>query len=299
MPCYRPLRGTRGHDGKLRPIGPGEVRPFDTMTTVSCGACIGCRIDRSRDWAVRCVHEAQTHRFNSFITLTYSDEHLPWDESVHVKHFQDFMKRLRKRIRRPVRYFHCGEYGEENLRPHYHGCIFGYDFPDKYLWSKNHRGDQYFRSDELEKLWPFGHSTIGQLNFQTAAYTARYIMKKITGPQAEEHYLTNKCDDDGVLVGRKPEYVTMSLKPGLGFEWFQKYWRDVYPQDIVIVNGKKFRPPRYYDELLERKDPDMLELVVKQREQFADQHQEDYSPRRLADREECKSAQINRLLRPL
>lgn len=66
---------------------------------------------------------------------------------------------------------------------------------------------------------------------------------------------------------KKREYVTMSLRPyGLGQQWFEKYWRtDVYPQDFVLYEGRKFKPPRYYDKLLEKKDPEMYERVKRKR----------------------------------
>ena len=100
-----------------------------------------------------------------------------------------------------VRFFHCGEYGELLYRPHYHACLFGFDFSDKVLWSTR-GGVRLYRSKILEKLWTFGFSTIGDVTFESAAYVARYCTKKITGDKADEHY-----------NGRSPEYVTMSRPP--------------------------------------------------------------------------------------
>ena len=125
---------------------------------------------------------------NCFITLTYSDEYLPWDGSLNKKHFQDFMKRLRKwEQHKPIRYFHCGEYGEQLQRPHYHALIFNHEFDDRELWTES-EGIRTYTSKQLDKLWPWGFSTIGDLNWDTAAYTSRYIMKKMTGEQADDHY---------------------------------------------------------------------------------------------------------------
>jgi len=97
-----------------------------------CGQCIACRLEKSRQWAVRCMHEASQWDNNVFVTLTYDDEHLPEDQGLDVSEFQRFAKRLRKaRPDDKVRYFHCGEYGEQLQRPHYHALVFNVDFPDR------------------------------------------------------------------------------------------------------------------------------------------------------------------------
>ena len=232
MPCFSPLSGC--YSSIVNPSGKRsvvfEVSKADIskgIVQVPCGRCIGCRLERSRQWAVRCVHEAQLHKDNCFITLTYSPENVPKDSSLHLEHFQKFMKRLRKYIftevqkvnflismmsvdtgrvigyvpSQGVRFFHCGEYGELLSRPHYHACLFGFDFSDKVLWSTR-GGVRLYRSKVLEKLWTFGFSTIGDVTFESAAYVARYCTKKITGDEADKHY-----------NGRSPEYVTMSRRP--------------------------------------------------------------------------------------
>lgn len=196
-----------------------------------CGSCIGCRLERSRQWAVRMMHEAQMHESNCFLTLTFDDDHL---ESmcrtelglytVRRKHMQDFMKRVR--AKHSVRYYYSGEYGDRYTRPHYHVCLFGYDFKaDRQLW-KRIKGSLYYVSDELCKFWSFGHSVISDLTFDSAAYVARYCMKKLTG----------KLSD--VYMDREPEFGQGSLKPGLGASWVQKFAStDVYPHDSVVVRG--------------------------------------------------------------
>jgi hypothetical protein len=133
MPCYFPITAWRSKDGKNEAgKWPVVFKPtagyLDKELKLPCGRCIGCRLERSRQWAVRCVHEASLHEKNCFITLTYSPENLPKDGSLDVSHFQKFMKRFRKRFGPGIRFFHCGEYGESLSRPHYHACIFGFDF---------------------------------------------------------------------------------------------------------------------------------------------------------------------------
>lgn len=242
MACYKPLRATRLYDefGKSyisfddRAIGHGEE------LYLPCGQCIGCRVARSREWATRMLHEASLHDQNCFITLTYNPENLPEDGSLHKKHFQDFMKRLRKRFKgQKIRYFHCGEYGSKLGRPHYHAILFGFDFFDKELFSIS-GNNRVYRSPVLEQLWPFGFSTIGDVTFESCAYVARYVIKKVTGDRASEHY-----------GDKLPEYITMSLKPGIGFGWFEKYRTDIYPHDfVVLADGRKLKTPRFYDKKL-------------------------------------------------
>lgn len=255
---------------------------------VPCGQCIGCRLERSRQWAIRCVHEAQLHSENCFITLTYNNDHLPADGSLDVTHWQKFMKRLRKKYGDGIRFFHCGEYGHQLGRPHYHACIFGFDFPDKVLWKQSPSGERLYRSASLESLWPFGYSSVGTLTFESAAYVARYIMKKHLGQGADDHY-----------GGKKPEYTTMSRRPGIAAGWFEKFKGDVYPSDEVILRGKAMKPPKYYDGLYEVLDPDAFEKMKVKRKKSAKIRSADSTRDRLRVREKVKQSQIQKLVRPL
>lgn len=238
MPCYNPLQGYRSRhlnaSGK-RSIAFNIHDGFiDQPITVPCGQCIGCRLERSRQWAIRCVHEASLYDENCFVTLTYDNAHLPDDGSLDKTHFQKFMKRLRKYYGNyRLRYFHCGEYGERFARPHYHLCIFGFDFPDKELWKETSGGKLYI-SDTLNEIWGKGYCVLGDVTFESAAYVARYITKKITGDKADEHYVDKKT---GVL--RLPEYITMSRRPGIGSDWYSKYSTDAFPSDFIVIRGKK------------------------------------------------------------
>ena len=141
MPCYNPLKGYRSRtlnaSGKRSIVFNLREGYVDQPIEVPCGQCIGCRLERSRQWAVRCVHEASLYKNNCFVTLTYSDDKLPSDGSLHFDHFQKFMKRLRRFYDDSrIRFFHCGEYGEQYSRPHYHCCLFNFDFVDKKFWKK-------------------------------------------------------------------------------------------------------------------------------------------------------------------
>lgn len=268
MPCYYPLSGYYGRKtnpttGKRPVVFNSREGFYDRPVSLSCGRCIGCRLERSRQWATRCVHEASLYSENCFITLTFKNAcpianisgkryvRLPYKidptESLHKRHFQDFMKRLRKRFygksKGNVRYFHCGEYGETLGRPHHHACLFNFDFPDKILY-KQKDGIRLYESKILEELWPYGSCKIGDVTFESAAYVARYVIKKITGDPAKNHY-----------NGKLPEYCTMSRRPGLGKNWMEKYSDDVFPKDFIVIRGKKSKVPKYYNSNYELTNP--------------------------------------------
>ena len=243
------------------------------------------------------MHEASMHMFNSFVTLTYDDDHLPEYNSLNYKHFQDFMKRLRK-SHNGVRFYMCGEYGEDFSRPHYHALLFNCFFPDRKKHSTGDSGSVIYTSEALTKLWPFGFSSIGDVTFESAAYCSRYIMKKVTGDLAESHYETVDLST-GEVSARVPEFNRMSLKPGIGAEWIKRYNKDVYPRDVVIARGHESKPPRYYDKFLQRFDADKLEDVKFSRYNRAMLNVEDSFPERLAVREEVTKARISSLSRKL
>ena len=242
MPCYAPLRGyysrKRTPHGKRSVVFSVREGFVDRRVTVPCGRCIGCRLEYSRQWAMRCMHEASLHDENCFLTLTYSPEYLPENGSLRKADFQKFMKRLRARYDRDsIRYFHSGEYGSATNRPHYHALLFGFDFADKNYWTQR-KGFPVFRSDVLEKLWPFGQSEIGSVTFESSAYVSRYILKKFKGSEDEVRKYYGR---------REPEYCTMSRRPGIGREWYEKYKDELHLHDSVIVGGREFKPARYYD----------------------------------------------------
>lgn len=268
MPCYHPLQGYRSRtlnpSGKRSIVFSVDQGYRDMPMDVPCGQCIGCRLERSRQWAMRCVHEASLYEDNCFITLTYSPEFLPKDGSLDKSHFQKFMKRLRKEYGEGIRFFHCGEYGEDFGRPHYHACIFNFRFPDLVEMS-NPRGDKYYVSESLNKLWGFGFCIVGDVTFESAAYVARYVTKKVTGKKALYHYNSINLITGEILAERRPEYVTMSRRPGIGRGWYEKFSSDCFPSDFIILRGKKMVPPKYYGNLFEIAYPGDMEKVKAKR----------------------------------
>lgn len=298
MACYHPLQAFQAADGSVVFAERGDIV---RSLLLPCGQCVGCRLERSRQWAMRCMHEASLYRENCFITLTYDDAHVPKHGSLDYGDFQRFMKRLRKRCA-PVRprFYMCGEYGEDFGRPHFHAVVFGWNFPDRKVWRKGGSGFKAFRSDMLESLWPFGFSSIGEVTFESAAYVARYCMKKVTGDGAGLHYLTDHVDPDtGEVFSKVPEFNHMSLKPGIGAGWLEKWESDVYPQDYVIVRGKKMKPPKYYDRRYSERAPLDFEAVQFARELEARSYAADRTDERLAVREIVTEARLRAFKRSI
>jgi len=255
-------------------------------------------VDRSREWAVRSYHEAQLHENNCFITLTYNDEHLPADGSVDVRHWQLFAKRLRK-LMGPFRYFHCGEYGGKNQRPHYHACLFGLDFPDKVVFQVKDDNITY-TSEVLAERWGMGFCTIGAVTFESAAYCARYILKKYLGEGSEEHYEAYDLETGEVQGHVKPEYVTQSRNHGLAHGWLERFGlSEIYPDDFVVIGNRKLKVPSYYDVQLEKLDPVLYEQVKAKRLERMELMEHEYTPERLAVRKEVFVSRIKKLKRNL
>lgn len=289
MSCYHPIRGFRTPNGvvfaeaKVRSNG-GDLG----VVEVRCGQCVGCRIQRATDWAIRCTHEAQMHSENCFVTLTYGRDKLPAGGSLEHSDFQRFMKRLRKRTPSGVRFYMCGEYGEENERPHYHACLFGVDFRDRKPEGRSGSGELFYSDAALAALWPHGFATVQDFTGQSAGYCTRYIMQKVSGRDAEEVY-----------GSRKAPYNAMSLKPGIGAAWFNKFGGDVFPHDYVVHNGVKRRAPAYYSDLFARSGDVRSDEVEYQRLLKARVHVADQTPERLRVRELVEEARLGHLKRDL
>lgn len=302
MSCYFPL-----HAFKAKSKDPSKIAVVfhrseswkGEKLDLPCGQCVGCRLERSRQWAVRCMHEASLYDRNCFVTLTYDDRFLPSDGSLRLRDFQLFMKRLRKETGPGVRFFHCGEYGEKFARPHYHALLFNHDWSDKKFFSERN-GNRVYTSDSLSRMWGKGFAVSGEVTFESAAYVARYVMKKVTGPSASNHY--------GL---RRPEYITMSRRPGIGKGWFEKFSSDVYPLDRVVVRGVDSRPPRFYDSLFAKLDPAEMARIKIGREVNGQRFVEDtltdgrkvlvsdQDGLRLLVKSQVKQASISTLMRPL
>lgn len=264
MRCVAPLRAslirvdgvsTVRVGGRVRHDGRGDPRVYSDEYSESlflrCGTCVTCLLHRSKQWAIRGMHERAMHERACFVTLTYDEGHLPYGGSLVKSHMQDFMRALRKKFEEPIRFLGSGEYGSRWGRPHYHLIIYGIDFfQDRFVAGRRH-GQDVYRSPCLESVWKMGRSEIGSATFESCGYVAGYVSKKL---------------GDRALVGREPEFLLCSRKPGLGASWFERYGESVVARDSVVVSGNEMQVPRYYDVLLERWSPVMYAELKARRE---------------------------------
>jgi hypothetical protein len=268
MPCYHPI----------------NIKVKGEYMTLPCSRCIGCRLERSRQWAIRCVHESQMHKENSFITLTYRDSELTHGgtrPTLYPRHLTLFLKRLRKKCGSGIRFFACGEYGSSTLRPHYHACIFGLDWKDKKLHTiKN--GNRLYRSNMLDDIWSHGNCLTGDVTFESAAYVARYICDKKLGKEAVIY------EKEGV----EPEFVRMSRRPGIGRSWLERYSASVFNNGYLWSNGHKVNPPSYYKRIFKANEPEEMEKRALELKDILYDNPDINNLKRLAVMEEVKKARI-------
>lgn len=326
MSCYYPLIGIPNGvnpNGKthylIKPYKESVWRefvqnppPLGPPVKIPCGKCIGCRLDYSRQWANRCMLEAQYHPEGTcwFFTITYNDKYVPkvvtqdpeTGKSVPAytlrkRDFQLFMKRLRKAFSDDrIRFFAAGEYGSETFRPHYHAVIFGLHLVDLEPWSKS-KNFQLFTSKSIAKIWsmcynknmesslckegyaslapesfeeegkvyePYGRIVISPCTWETCAYTARYTAKKSNTlyPEFFERF------------GLQAPFTLMSRRPGIGRQYYEDH-PDLFDYRYINVSGEdggiKFTAPRYFDRLLEKENPVLLETLKLQRRYFAEE----------------------------
>lgn len=272
------------HDGHIErcrgePFNSLYRHPQDKLVSdfieLPCGKCIDCRIKYSKAWADRCMLEASYYDSNYFITLTYDDAHLPFSSYVDngvikqaptlaLRDVQLFLKRLRKQGYK-FRYFMCGEYGSNTLRPHYHICFFGLKIDDLQLLKKSKHGFDYYISDSISNIWNQGFIIITPLTWETCAYTARYCLKKVN------NNLTDFYEKYNVI----PEFITMSRNPGIARQYYDEHKADIYEHDELHIatskGSRKRRPPRYFDKIFEEEFPDEFEKLKENRAVMAEE----------------------------
>lgn len=329
MPCYHPVTAWQSFrpnaNGKRPLVFKQEYGIGGTEQPVPCRRCIGCRLDYSRQWAIRCMHESSLHKNNCFLTLTFNDEYLPFDLSVSKTFLSSYMKRFRSRFGEGIRFAACGEYGtvcatcgksemicNRDLshvfiasigRPHYHVLIFNHDFNDRVLFSER-EGVKLYTSEKLNSSWvdpdtqeSLGFATVGDVTFESCAYVSRYITKKISGDQAYEHY-QKFSDRTGEIFNVEPEFFNASRNNGIGHDWYKKYGADL-DKDYLTLRGHRHRPPRYYDYLLHKDNPDFLESKKLKRKESALLNADNVTPDRLHAAEFIQNQRATRLMRSL
>lgn len=300
MGCDFPLKGyrsarLRGPSGKpLITFKPNEAMNSQQPLEIPCGNCMGCKLEKSRQWAVRMRHEARFHAANSFLTLTYNDESLPAHGGLELRHLQLFMKRLRRSLKTKVRFYACGEYGDLNFRPHYHAIIFGWDPADQIFHSMSDRGDKQFTSPELQKHWDHGLATTGAVTFQSCRYVAAYVTKKLkTNDDFGRDRYWRVSPVTGELVQVRPEFSVMSRRPGLGQAYVDQFKGDFFPHGYIVADGVKQAVPAFYRSKLTEEEQRYLKLNAK-----LEPRSEKTMERRLA-RAAVRDARIRKLQRRL
>lgn len=262
---------------------------------IPCGSCYSCRMTRAKDWTIRCMLESQYYDDNYFITLTYADHSLPsmvdcdtgeytGKSSLVRSDFQKFFKRLRKSYiyDNNLRFLGSGEYGQLSGRCHFHACIFGLKLDDLKEYRKTDLGFTLFNSEFLQRCWSrevrpgespdyldgrghprkyLGFVVIAPLTYESAAYVARYCVKK-QGDDNKEIY-------DDLLI--QPEFLCVSLRPGLAYQYYEDHKDEIYKYDsIVLPEGKVVKPPKYFDRLYEREFPDRMAVIKANRKKIAE-----------------------------
>ena len=297
MPCFHP--NTAWYLPQTRTISwedrfGKEIPGVRNSIQLSCGQCTGCRSEYSRQWAMRIVLEQSLWLNNIFITLTYDNDNIPEHNTLIKKDFQDFMKRLRwnkqSSNENPVRFFHCGEYGEKFGRPHYHAILFNTNFSDR-KQLQGHKG--LTTSETLNDLWGKGHSSIGDVTFQSAAYVAGYVQKKINGKQKDSHYAIIDPETGQYFGQRQQEYSTMSRNPGIAGNWLAQYKDDVYPSDNIHINGIEMQPPKSFDRLYEIDHKDEMLTIKDKRMEEAEKYAHLRTPEALRQAEKTYKARMS------
>lgn len=276
MPCTSPRTVGFLEDGKTLCWSKNKYSKEFATFQLPCGKCLSCRLDYSRQWAIRCVHEAKMHENNCFVTFTYDEKSLPKDGKLDYSHFQQFAQKLRDKIfwdylkksgvsnywhsltegqkkvfrkehknefnKYRVSYFATGEYGDTTKRPHWHALLFNYRPADQRYKYTSDRGDRVFESEDLKQLWPHGISEFGEVTYDSAAYCARYAAKKLSHGMDGSH-----------------PYEPISKKSSLnaiGKTWLESYWPDAFQNGyIVLPDGSTCSIPRYYEKWLKKNQP--------------------------------------------
>lgn len=264
MPCAAPLQAWRPAAGGpihfKQPHNGHAYWPID----IPCGICILCQQEKARQWGVRITHEAQLWEESCFVTLTYADQHLPEHNSLRYEDLVKFWKRLRKRHGK-MRYYAVGEYGDESLRPHYHACIFGHAFTHNRKLLRT-EPNLLWTQPELEAIWGKGNVSVGALTFETAQYTASYVLKKL----AKHQQYVRIDEETGELIPLEQPRSFMSRNLAKG--WWQQFGQFVRDHDLVVINGRKQKPPKAYDRwLAAQHGEEALEAIKHQRKENAPQ----------------------------
>ena len=256
---------------------------------IPCGHCWACKLNYSAQWATRIMYECKCSEHNYFITFTYDELNIPIPESSEYegnKYYNDgtwtgsllpsdidkFLNSLRKYFERKghkgIKYFYAGEYGETTKRPHYHMILMNcpLDLKEFYDFHIDSRKKLHWKSHEIERFWKEGIIDVGEVEFASAAYVARYCMKKITDSTDKSIYWSQ---------GKMPEFVRMSRRPGIGSDYFNQNVDKIYKTDELIVknfHGESItvKPPKAWDRKFKELYPEAYEQLKESRKAAAE-----------------------------
>lgn len=158
------------------------------------------------------------------------------------------------------RYYGCGEYGPNNLRPHYHIIFFGLPLDDLVVRKIDQsNGFIYYTSDLISKKWNNGFHLITKVDYNCCAYVAQYVLKKQYG-------YNSKIYD---ILHIPSEFSFMSRRPGIGRQYYEDHKKDIYRDDLLLIKAgeKSFhsRPPKYFDRLYDIDEHEEMEFIKKYR----------------------------------
>lgn len=303
MACFNPLEGFRLRDGRFSRLAPSDCQTVPMV--LACGGCIGCRLDKMREWQVRMVCESLSHENVLMAQLTYDDDNLPNDLSLNKVDYRLWLKRLRKFVgNKKIRFYLGAEYGDLSLRPHYHAILFGVgkdDFSDCLPYRKS--GDhQLYKSEKFNELWGHGFCNFGDAKAGAFSYAAGYVVKKRTS--ASDARYTRVDPVSGKTWQVMPEFGAMSS--GLGRAFFDEYRSDFAQSGFLVVDGKQVAIPPYFKNKLRNSFEtsgahsgdgfviDDLEIAMAKRREFADSDDAVFNstPERRAVREECQLIRV-------
>ena len=220
-------------DGKTRKYRnwslASEIIRRSHILVFDCGKCVFCRKNSARELAMRCVLHASCYEKNCFLTLTYDESLDGYHNEFNYSDVQKFKKRLRKKVSHRIEIFNVHEYGK-NGKKHWHLVVFGYDFDDKIVHTYKNSIPLY-TSQELNKIWPYGFSSIGDVSEASAMYQAQYMEKDII---------------NGNSNNKKKSH---SKHSGIGKKFFLQNYKQILELGFIPFEGKKVPLPRYFEKL--------------------------------------------------
>lgn len=300
MPCYYPITVFKGKDGNV--TYARNQSHVNYLRKIPCGRCIGCRLEYSKVWALRCLHESYLYDDNIFLTLTYDNDNIPLHNDLNPDDFTKFIKRLRYERNKNngsnqyqrIRYYMCGEYGADTLRPHYHAILFNYRPQDSQLYTTR-KGKRVYKSEELRKTWKKGNIEFSDVNFNTCAYVSRYMLKKLKYSESIKYDVYNEIT--GLVEYTKHrEYTRMSRNPGIGYDFFKNTHMDTLgTYTYVLEGGVHVSIPRYYVEKADEISDGLTKVYKKKRRQRIENRE--LTPEQLMNRERVQKQRINKLER--